>query len=77
MIETEDFERTLETLEQLSELSREVLVLRYLQHQDYSAIARQMQKTEHQVRALAHKGVMQLRTLLVATSDGCRKAGEP
>ena len=56
MIEAEDFERTLEALERLSELSREVLVLRYLQHQEYSAIARQMQKTEHQVRALAHKG---------------------
>ncbi len=76
MIETEDFERTLEALEQLSELSREVLVLRYLQHQEYSAIARQMQKTEHQVRALAHKGLKQLRSLLVTASDGCRKADE-
>jgi len=51
-----------------------VIVLRYLQHQDYSAIARQMQKTEHQVRALAHKGLKQLRTLLVPASDGFRKA---
>ena len=77
MIENEDFERTLGALEQLSELGREVLVLRYLQHQEYATIARHLDKTEHQVRALAHKAVRQLRAVLNPEAEPCRKADEP
>jgi RNA polymerase sigma-70 factor (ECF subfamily) len=73
MIEREDFERTLEALHQLGELSREVLILRYLHHQDYAGIAGQLGKSEHQVRALGHKGLQQLRNLLAPASDASER----
>ena len=64
LIDAEELEQVLIAMEDLSELSRQVLVLRYLQQQDYREIARQLDKTEHQVRALCSKALEQLRTIL-------------
>jgi RNA polymerase sigma-70 factor (ECF subfamily) len=64
LIETEELEQVLGAMQELSELGRQVVVLRYLQHQEYSAVAEHLGKTEHQVRALCHKALGQLRTIL-------------
>jgi RNA polymerase sigma factor (sigma-70 family) len=64
LIGAEEFELTLEAMQSLSELSRQVLVLRYLQHQENAEIAEQLGKTEHQVRGLCHKALEQLRAVL-------------
>jgi RNA polymerase sigma factor (sigma-70 family) len=70
LIEAEELDQTLEALQQLSELGRQVVVLRFLQQEEMPEIARQLGKTEHQVRGLCHKALEQLRTIL-------RPAGEP
>ncbi|MGH7169150.1 MAG: RNA polymerase sigma factor [Gemmataceae bacterium] len=66
LIDAEELEQILEALQQLSELGRQVVVLRYLHHQEYAEIADQLGKTEHQARALCFKALEQLRTLLRA-----------
>jgi RNA polymerase sigma factor (sigma-70 family) len=69
LIDAEDLERVLDALFEIPESSRAVLVLHYVQHQDYEDIARQLGKTEHQVRGLCSKGVRRLRVLLKAVSE--------
>jgi RNA polymerase sigma-70 factor (ECF subfamily) len=64
LIDAEDWEQILDALPQVSELSRQALVLRYLQRQDYAEIATQLDRTEHQVRGLCARGLEQLRSLL-------------
>ncbi len=64
MIDAEELEQVLDALPSLSELSRQVLVLRYLQHEDTAEIARQLDRTEHQVRGLCSRALAQLRDLL-------------
>lgn len=64
LVDAEEVERVLDALPALSELSRQALVLRYLQQHDYADIAQQLGKTEHQVRGLCHKALGQLRALL-------------
>ncbi len=64
LIDAEELEQIIGAMGYLSELSRQVLVLRYLQHQDYAAIAAQLGKTEHQVRGLCSKALRQLRTFM-------------
>jgi len=51
-------------------LGRQVVVLRYLHHQEYAEIAERFDKTEHQVRALCSKALEQLRTILQAPDKG-------
>jgi len=64
LIQHEEYERVLGSLDKLSELGRDVLLLRYLEQESYEAIARQLGKTPHQVRALCHKAIARLRMLL-------------
>lgn len=64
MIQAEEFEQVLDALDQLSDLGRQVVVLRYLQHHEYRQIAQELGKTEHQVRALCSKAISQLQTIL-------------
>ncbi|MEZ6101646.1 MAG: sigma-70 family RNA polymerase sigma factor [Pirellulaceae bacterium] len=56
--------QVLHALDQLSEISRQVIVLHRLEEQSYESIAAQLQKTPHQVRAICSKGVAQLRQIL-------------
>jgi DNA-directed RNA polymerase specialized sigma subunit len=51
-------------MQQLSELSQQVIVLRFLQQQEFSEIAMQMGKTDHQVRGLCSKAIGQLQAIL-------------
>jgi RNA polymerase sigma-70 factor, ECF subfamily len=64
VIEAEQLEQVLDALQNLSELSRQVVVLKYLQHQEYSEIAEQLGKTEHQIRGICHKAIGQLQGML-------------
>jgi RNA polymerase sigma factor (sigma-70 family) len=64
LIDAEELERVLDALQQLSELARQAVVLRYLQQQDYADIAEQLGKTEHQARGICSKALEQLRTRL-------------
>jgi RNA polymerase sigma-70 factor (ECF subfamily) len=64
LIEAEQLEQVLDAMQNLSELGRQVIVLRYLQHQEYSEIAQQLGKTEHQIRGLCHKAIGQLQHML-------------
>ena len=64
LLDAEEMAQMLDAMRSLSELNRQVLVLRYLQHQEYAEIAQQVGKTEHQVRGLCHKALGQLRTIL-------------
>jgi RNA polymerase sigma-70 factor (ECF subfamily) len=64
LISVEELEQVLDALLQLSELGRQVLVLRYLQGQEYGDIAAHLGKTAHQVRALCSKALEQLRLII-------------
>jgi RNA polymerase sigma factor (sigma-70 family) len=64
LIDAEEREQVLNELQHLSELARQIVVLHYLQQQDYAEIAEQVGKTEHQVRGLCYKALEQLRARL-------------
>jgi RNA polymerase sigma-70 factor (ECF subfamily) len=64
MIDREDLEQVLDAMDRITPLGREVLVMRFLQHADYAAIAQQVGKTEHQVRGICSKALGQLRAEL-------------
>jgi RNA polymerase sigma factor (sigma-70 family) len=74
LIDAEELEQVLDAIQQLSPLAQQVVVLRYLQHEEYAAIASQVGKTEHQVRAVCAKAIGQLRTLLQPTPSERRGA---
>lgn len=64
LVDRENLERTLNAIGDLPETGREIVVSRYLEHQSYEAIAERLGKTTHQVRALCHKALVQLRQRL-------------
>ena len=62
LISAEEFEEVLNVVQSLPSLCREVVVLRFLEHQEYPEIARHVGKTEHQVRGLCARAMTQLRS---------------
>ncbi|MBN2590919.1 MAG: sigma-70 family RNA polymerase sigma factor [Sedimentisphaerales bacterium] len=64
IIKSEELEEMLNTLEQLNENSRQIIILRYIEQQSYEDIAEQTGKTTHQVRALCSKALTRLRDLM-------------
>ncbi len=60
----EQYARVLRALDGMSELSRQVIILHRLQGESYDAIASQLGKTPHQVRAICSKAIGQIRDLL-------------
>ena len=68
MIRREELEQTLTAIGELPVASREIIVLRYLQQESYETIAERIGKTPHQVRAVAHKAIKQLRQKLAQES---------
>jgi RNA polymerase sigma factor (sigma-70 family) len=69
LIGVEQLEEVLDALQTLSELNREVLVLRYLQNHEYPKIAEMFGKTEHHVRSICSKALGQLRAALQTESE--------
>jgi RNA polymerase sigma-70 factor (ECF subfamily) len=65
----EEFDRILDALTEVPELCRLCIVLRYVEAMDTDEIARRVNKTPHQVRALCAKGIAILR-------QRCASAGE-
>jgi len=64
VIREEEFHRVLNALDQLSEASRNVVVMRYLRQEPYQKIAEELGKTPHQVRGLCAKAITRLRAIL-------------
>jgi RNA polymerase sigma-70 factor (ECF subfamily) len=64
LIDAEELEQVLDAMQSLSPLAQQVVALRYLQHEEYAAIADQIGKTEHQARAICSKAIGELRGML-------------
>ena len=66
LIRREELEQTLNAIGELPTTYRDIIILRYLEQQTYEIIATHLGKTAHQIRAIAHKAIEQLRSLLGA-----------
>lgn len=66
LVRQEELDQVLDAMSRIPDAGREILVLRYLQREDFQTIGRQIGKTPHQARALCHKAIARLRVLLDA-----------
>jgi RNA polymerase sigma factor (sigma-70 family) len=66
LVAREQMERVLEMVSTLKGVQRDAVVMHYIQQESFQSIAAQLSKTPHQVRALCHKGIRQLRNRLAA-----------
>jgi RNA polymerase sigma factor (sigma-70 family) len=64
LIQSEELAATLNAIDRLNGISRQVLVMRYIQQESYDDIARQLGKSSHQVRALCSRAMRHLRDIL-------------
>jgi len=64
--------QVLRALDRMSALSRQVIILHALEGHSYDAIAAELGKTPHQVRAICSKAINQLRDLLGSSSSICK-----
>jgi RNA polymerase sigma factor (sigma-70 family) len=64
LVNRERLEQLLDALHGLNATYREVFVMHHLQQESHKTIALHLGKTPHQVRALCHKAVQQLRQKL-------------
>ncbi len=76
LVQREDFEKLLQAIAQLPPLYRDCVVLHYLEHEPYEAVAIQVDKTPHQVRALCHKAILRLRSVLNNPPSSVRSTPE-
>lgn len=60
----EDIQQILDVARQLSGLTRECFVLRYIEQMDYGRIAERIGKTPQQVRGLCSKGIQRIRQII-------------
>jgi RNA polymerase sigma factor (sigma-70 family) len=68
MVDNEQVEQLLDAIGELSDLSRESFVLRFIEQEPYQVIARKMGKTPQQIRGLCHAAVRKLREMLAERS---------
>jgi RNA polymerase sigma factor (sigma-70 family) len=61
LIDREDVERILDASAGLSELSRQALVMRYVQQESFESIGAALGRTPHQARGLCHAAVVEIR----------------
>ena len=64
MIANEELEQILDATMQLSDLSRDVIVMHYIEQQSYEEIAKRLDKKPQYLRALNAKAIAKLRELL-------------
>ncbi len=69
MIRTEELNQVLDATSQLSELARNVVVMRYIEHQSYEEIARQLGRKPHYLRSVSAKALARLQALLVSQTQ--------
>jgi len=67
LIQAEELEHVLAAIYELKEPYRYAMVMHWVQQQPYEAIADELGKTTHQVRALCHRAISQVRSLLNQT----------
>ncbi len=67
LVEAERIQAVLDAMTGLSPRSRELLSMHYIEQQSYETLAQGYRKTPHQIRALCHKALVQLRALLAET----------
>ena len=64
MIADEELQQVLDATMQLSDLSREVVVMHYIEQESYDEISKQLNKKPQYLRALNAKAIAKLRKLL-------------
>ena len=77
LIAAEQLQAVLNAMTGLSDRNCELLTLHYIEQQSYEAIAREYGKTPHQIRALCHKALAQLRALLSETGQEAKRGASP
>lgn len=68
LIETERVEMVLSAMDQLSDLDRELLSLRYLHESSYEWIAQQYETSTHHIRSRCSKALQRLRQIIESES---------
>ena len=66
LVARERMERVLDVVGRLRGIQRDAVVMHYIEQESFQSIARQLNRSPHQVRALCHKGIRQLRNRLAA-----------
>jgi RNA polymerase sigma-70 factor (ECF subfamily) len=75
LVNREETEQVLDAVSELPSPGREILVMHYLEHEDYEAIGKHFQRTAHQVRAMGHKAMEQLRRRLGIVRSALHPSG--
>lgn len=73
LIDAEQIDQTLSMMQDLPDLTREAMVARFIEDLSYDDCAARMNKSAHQVRALCHAGVRQLRERLAKEIEPLRQ----
>lgn len=76
-MQAEEFEQVLAAVGRLKGASREVFVMRHIQQDSYGAIAEQLGKTPHQVRALCFRAMKDVREILGCDPGARGEKGVP
>jgi RNA polymerase sigma-70 factor (ECF subfamily) len=64
LIHSEELAETLNAIDRLNKVSRQVLVMRYIEQKSYDDIAGELGKSSHHVRALCSRAMSRLRDIL-------------
>ncbi len=74
---SEQLQAVLNAMTGLSDRNCEFLTLRYIEQQSYDTLAEEYGKTSHQIRALCHKALAQLRVLLTKNCQESTRGETP
>ena len=69
MIQAEELEQVLNAASRLTDLARDVVVMRYIEQDSYEEIGRRLGKKPQYMRALCSKAIVQLREMLVKEKE--------
>ena len=69
MIQAEELEEVLNAASKLTDLARDVVVMRYIEQDSYEEIGRRLGKKPQYMRALCSKAITELREMLVREID--------
>ena len=75
MIQAEQMEQVLDATSQLTDLARDVVVMRYIEQESYDEIAQRLGKKPQHVRSVCAKGLARLRELLTEKQTSPRPRG--
>ena len=69
MIRAEELEQVLDATSRLSDLARDVVVMRYIEQASYEEIGQRLGKKPQHVRSVCAKAMARLRELLVSRNE--------